>query len=140
VNGIKFNDVPSTHWAAEYIYSAFAKGWINGYNDGSFRPSQPITRAEVAKIVNTMLNRLPNNLPSNFLNPYTDITDTHWAYIHMMEASTQHDYDRDEQGIEFWIMHTCPITGEERWHVRKPKLGLDADIEDDDELELSDDE
>ena len=63
-----------------------------------------------------MLNRLPTELPESFLNPYADIKDTHWAYIHMMEASTFHDYERDDKGIEFWTMHICPVTGEEIKH------------------------
>jgi len=122
VNSIAFNDVPPSHWAVDSINSAFAKGWINGYTDGTFRPSQNITRAEVTRIVNTMLNRLPTELPESFLNPYNDIVDTHWAYIHMMEASTFHDYERDEKGIEFWTMHICPVTGEELKYYQKPDV------------------
>ena len=120
VKGITFIDVPSNHWAAENISSAFAKGWINGYSDGTYRPNRNITRAEVAKIINTMLNRLPVELPELFQNPYIDIEKEHWAFIHIMEASTFHESGRDENGKEFWTMHICPITGEELWHAPKP--------------------
>jgi hypothetical protein len=106
-----------THWAVEYIHSAYAKGWINGYEDGTFRPEQNITRAEVAKIVNTMLERLPEELPEMLINPYIDIMDTHWAYIHMMEASIEHTYKRNDNSIEFWTTHICPVTGELLIHV-----------------------
>jgi hypothetical protein len=111
-----FSDVPATYWAYQEINSAYAKGWVNGYEDGTFRPGKNITRAEVAKLVNTMLNRLPKELPDNFRNPYTDIDTTHWAYIHIMEASTKHDYQRTTTGVEIWAMFTCPVTGKELWN------------------------
>jgi uncharacterized repeat protein (TIGR02543 family)/uncharacterized repeat protein (TIGR01451 family) len=117
VEGIAFSDVPSAHWAAEYIHSAYAKGWVNGYEDGTFRPAQQITRAEVTKIVNTMLERLPEELPEMLINPYIDIIETHWAFIHMMEASIEHTYARDDDDIEFWTTHRCPVTGELLIHV-----------------------
>lgn len=34
------------HWAAEEILEATAKGIVNGYPDGTFKPDNPITRAE----------------------------------------------------------------------------------------------
>jgi len=40
-----FSDI-SGHWAVGYINSASAKGWMNGYEDGSFKPNNKITRAE----------------------------------------------------------------------------------------------
>ena len=43
-----FSDVPYTHWAAGYIKTAVQQGWLTGYLDGSFRPDDPVTRAELA--------------------------------------------------------------------------------------------
>lgn len=96
-----FSDVSSDHWAISYINSAYARGWINGYTDGTFKPDNGITRAEVVKIVNTMLNRNPETLPEG-INPYNDLTESHWAYIHILEASVEHDYSRDENEVEYW--------------------------------------
>lgn len=48
---INFIDVPTDHWAYEAIRDLSDKGIINGYEDGSFKPDEPITRAEVATIV-----------------------------------------------------------------------------------------
>jgi HEAT repeat protein len=42
-----FRDVPSNHWAAGAIASAYRQGFLQGYPDGSFGPEQPITRLEV---------------------------------------------------------------------------------------------
>ena len=46
-----FNDVPATHWAANHIGYMEQLGLIGGYEDGSFRPNTPVSRAEVASVV-----------------------------------------------------------------------------------------
>ena len=47
----EFSDLPSTHWAFEYIDKLSNQGVINGYEDGSYRPSNEVTRAEYIKLV-----------------------------------------------------------------------------------------
>ena len=108
---IAFSDVPADHWAAKDIASAFARGWINGYSDGTYLPNKLITRAEVTKIINIMLKRLPTELPESFQNPFTDISAAHWAFVHIMEAATHHEYGRDNEGTEFWTTYTRPGSG-----------------------------
>jgi len=44
---IPFVDVPSNHWAAAAIQTAYEKGFISGFPDKSFRPNNRITRVEV---------------------------------------------------------------------------------------------
>lgn len=46
-----FPDVPSNSWFAEHVAKGQALGLIEGYPDGTFRPEQPITRAEAAKLI-----------------------------------------------------------------------------------------
>jgi uncharacterized protein YkwD len=46
-----FPDVPNDQWYATYVCTAKAAGWIEGYEDGTFQPSQNINRAEAIKIV-----------------------------------------------------------------------------------------
>lgn len=46
-----FTDVPSTHLHAEAIAYVKAKGIVDGYPDGTFRPNHTINRAEFTKIV-----------------------------------------------------------------------------------------
>jgi hypothetical protein len=43
--------VAKTDWYAGYIAYATANNILNGYPDGSFKPSHLITRAEAAKII-----------------------------------------------------------------------------------------
>ena len=46
-----FADVPQTHWAYGSISLFADRGVINGYEDGSFRPENPVTRGEWAKMM-----------------------------------------------------------------------------------------
>ena len=64
---------------------------IHGYGDGTFRPNNPITRAEVTAIVNNMLGRAADedfvDEHADELTPFSDI-EKHWAYYHIVEAPT----------------------------------------------------
>lgn len=46
-----FTDVPATHWAAKEILIARQAGIISGYNDGTFKPDNQVTRAEIAAML-----------------------------------------------------------------------------------------
>mgnify|MGYP001350294835 CR=1 FL=1 len=50
-----FSDVPVGHWAENCIAVVSNAGIMVGYEDGTFRPDQPVTRAELAKVVNDLL-------------------------------------------------------------------------------------
>ncbi len=47
----KFKDVPSTHWAYNYVEDISHRNIINGYTDGTFRPDNSLTREQAAKII-----------------------------------------------------------------------------------------
>ncbi len=49
-NPLTFTDVWESHWFATYVRDGTALTIIEGYPDKTFRPGQPITRAETAKI------------------------------------------------------------------------------------------
>ena len=46
-----FNDVARGSWQYQYVATAIKHGTIGGYNDGTFRPNDYITRAEISKIM-----------------------------------------------------------------------------------------
>ena len=52
-----FSDVDENDWFYDAVVNSIQYGWIHGYGDGTFRPNNPITRAEVTAIVNNMLGR-----------------------------------------------------------------------------------
>lgn len=53
----RFSD-HSGHWAKESIEIAVGKGYVDGYEDGTFRPDRQVSRAEFAKMAVTAL-KLP---------------------------------------------------------------------------------
>lgn len=88
-----FDDVPNGHWAYSYINAAANAGWIEGYPDGSFRPDEPISRAEVVRLVNGMINRSVTLEKLKELGvecPYNDLVEKHWGYCDLMEATIPH--------------------------------------------------
>ena len=88
-----FEDVPAGHWAYSYINAAANVGWVKGYPDGSFRPDEPISRAEVVTLVNGMINRsvtLGKLKKLGVKCPYNDLVETHWGYCDLMEATVPH--------------------------------------------------
>lgn len=103
-----FTDVSKDHWAYHVIQKAAEAGWIAGYPDGSFKPDQPITRAEVVSIINRMLNRYADetfvNRNPNDIIRYIDMDKNHWAYYPVVEATNGHRYDRKDSGKdEIWF-------------------------------------
>lgn len=50
-----FNDIDS-HWGKSYVLRLNSRKIIDGYEDGSFRPDNKITREEVSKIISGYLN------------------------------------------------------------------------------------
>lgn len=100
----QFDDI-SGHWASEYINRAAERGWISGYEDGTFRPDQSITRAEAMTLVNNVLNRhvQPENMLDNMVT-WSDNTEDQWYYSAIQEATNSHTYERLEDGInERWL-------------------------------------
>ena len=100
-----FTDVPDTHWAVRYINFAATRGWVTGYEDGSFKPEHSITRAEVAAVTCRLLERSADQtyIRSHIgeLRTFADVTENHWAYWYAMEAANGHDYTKSG-GSENW--------------------------------------
>ncbi|MDF2922830.1 MAG: hypothetical protein K0R57_1744 [Paenibacillaceae bacterium] len=51
-----YTDMNEDHWAVTYIRLAAASGLIVGYDDGSFRPDQPVSRSEMAVLLTRALH------------------------------------------------------------------------------------
>ena len=99
-----FSDVDEDDWFYDAVVNSIQYGWIHGYGDGTFRPNNPITRAEVTAIVNNMLGRAADedfvDEHAEELTPFSDI-EKHWAYYHIVEATNDHDYTKPSSG-ENW--------------------------------------
>ena len=76
VNAAGFSDLTADHWAYNDIDTLVKEGTINGYTDGTFKPSKTVTRAEFAKMIGKW------TVQSSVA--YTDISPQHWAYDYIM--------------------------------------------------------
>ena len=97
-----FFDVTS-HWAKDEISIAANHGWIKGYEDGSFKPDQKITRAETMTLVNRVLNRLPetkDDLHKDMKTWVDNMDETAWYYLAVQEATNSH-YFKNKTGTKF---------------------------------------
>lgn len=68
-------------------------GYISGYTDGTFRPDNTITRAEVSAIVAQNIDSFDNN--ETYANNFSDVSDDEWYsnYINFMyEKNRIHGY------------------------------------------------
>ena len=53
--------------------------YIKGYQDGTVRPNNPITRAQVATIFYRLLDETSRVIYFQETNDFTDVTDSYWA-------------------------------------------------------------
>ncbi|KOY83416.1 S-layer homology domain-containing protein [Lysinibacillus macroides] len=70
-----FKDVKSSHWAYGDISKVAQKGYLKGYEDGTFRPSNQVTRSEFAAILSRILG-----VEATKKNSFSDVPSNHWAY------------------------------------------------------------
>ncbi|HSQ89397.1 N-acetylmuramoyl-L-alanine amidase, partial [Romboutsia sp.] len=74
IGTLGFSDIQN-HWAKVSIEDFASKGYIGGYEDGTFRPDNPITRAEFVKIVNKVCGF--TQIGSENFN---DVNTSNWFY------------------------------------------------------------
>ena len=104
--GNRFPDIDG-HWAAEYINEAANAGIVDGYEDGTFRPQQNITRAEAVTMVNRTVDRHPDAdyLLDNMVT-WPDNPESAWYYAQIQEATNAHAYtmhtDQEDAPYEIW--------------------------------------
>ncbi|WP_422659306.1 S-layer homology domain-containing protein [Paenibacillus sp. EC2-1] len=88
------------HWAEKAIATAEKQGILFDYTEKTFHPNQPITRLEVVRIFNQLLDRQPWDI--KVAQKWTDVPETHNNYSDIMEASIPHPFELFETGIENW--------------------------------------
>ena len=78
----EFKDVPKKHPNYTAIQEMQKAGFINGYPDGNFRPSEPVSRKHVAVLLDKAL-KLPQ--PSTTQAVFTDVPKSHAYYAPIMK-------------------------------------------------------
>ena len=76
-----FSDLKGDESYAQAVKYLAKIGILQGYEDGSFRPSRGITRAEFVTIACRF-----DDLANSNSNPFTDLAGSHWAYAYIISA------------------------------------------------------
>jgi hypothetical protein len=79
-----FSDISSDYWARGFIQELANRGVISGFPDGSFRPNDPVTRAQFAAMVRQAFRRSAVRDSARFV----DVPANYWAADAIREAYT----------------------------------------------------
>ena len=108
----KFEDVKGHKYEKE-INKIDGNKRIAGYEDGTFRPDNNLTRAEAASFLNRMFNRVADdaairNLEDSLVK-FTDLNKGDWFYYEIVEAANSHELvrrdgsDKYDRLYESWL-------------------------------------
>ena len=103
---VTFPDIAG-HVHEDAILRAVELGIIRGYDDGTFKPNQAITRAEAMTLINRLLKRNPHedHLLKNMVTWPDNSDKTVWYYAQVQEATNSHTYTWGSNGrgeYEYW--------------------------------------
>ncbi|MBR2021340.1 MAG: S-layer homology domain-containing protein, partial [Clostridia bacterium] len=71
------------HWAKEYIEYGVEKGYISGYEDGTFLPDKTVTRAEFSKMINSAVKL---TAVGSAKGDFTDVKSSDWYFNEVKKA------------------------------------------------------
>jgi SH3-like domain-containing protein len=74
------------HWAKDTIVAQVQDGLAKGYPDGTFRPDQPLSRAEFYALLVRMRGVSTQSPPTS---SFADLSTEHWAYPYIETAVRQ---------------------------------------------------
>ncbi len=81
----QFTDVGSSYWARPFIENLANQQIIAGFPDGTFRPDQPVTRAQFAAIVRNAFDQPYGRTAPRF----SDVNASYWANGAISDAYSQ---------------------------------------------------
>lgn len=89
IRPMEFNDIKENHWAKKSIDIVTSQGLMKGRGKDKFAPNEPITRAEVATVLNKMQKKNPNEefIKKYSKNPFKDLKENFWGYCEVLEAT-----------------------------------------------------
>jgi N-acetylmuramoyl-L-alanine amidase len=74
-----FKDAAASHWAAASLNKAVSARVLDGYADGTLRPDQPVTRAEVAATFARLALPQAKAAPAAQQPAFTDVPTSAWS-------------------------------------------------------------
>jgi len=88
-----FDDLPLDYWAYSYVRAAVDAQIVKGYDDGTYHPTDPVTRAQMAVYVSRALASGDSGVPEFTGAPtFTDVPTGYWALKYI-------EYAVDEQVV-----------------------------------------
>jgi pimeloyl-ACP methyl ester carboxylesterase len=82
-SGNVFTDVPSAHWASDYINAIKEAGITTGYGDGTYGPEDPVSRDQMAVfIIRALYGETVTYSPTPY---FTDVPSSHWAFKYIQK-------------------------------------------------------
>ena len=81
-----FSDVPVTHPMYDSITYLAERGFVSGYEDGTFKPDRVVTRAEILKFALKAANIEIINTGDN---SFSDVPAEEWYYPYVLTASAK---------------------------------------------------
>ena len=78
-----FSDVSPGDWYSSYVHFAQKHGIVQGYADGTFRPTQPVRRAELVKMVCAFFSVTGGS------HGFPDVPASYWAAREIAFAASQ---------------------------------------------------
>ncbi|MCQ2749679.1 MAG: S-layer homology domain-containing protein [Clostridia bacterium] len=84
----KFKDELKGQWYEEAVTTLVEAGMINGYDDGTFKGNNNITRAELVILINRITGKSISDEEVEKLDvPFKDLKKTNWYYKDILIAS-----------------------------------------------------
>lgn len=87
-SGEHFSDVDTDDWFYEYVAYGVEQGMIEGYEDGTFLPNEPINRAEALVITMRIAGIAEYDVAEDW-NEFEDVTDADWFAYAVETASDE---------------------------------------------------
>ncbi|PAX52816.1 fasciclin domain-containing protein [Brunnivagina elsteri] len=79
-----FSDVSQDYWASPFIQALAQRNVIVGFSDRTFKPEQPVTRAEFAAMIQKAFNQ--NSVRQLPAGGFSDVPANYWAAAAIQEA------------------------------------------------------
>jgi PKD repeat protein len=86
-----FTDTPVDHWAFHPILACATADVVQGYPDNSYKPADPVTRAQMAVYIARALANGDEHVPdAEVTTPsFTDVEVDHWAYRYIEYCASE---------------------------------------------------
>ena len=121
-----FEDISSGDWFYPYVNEAVERGYIKGYEDGTFRPEEPIRRQEATVILSRILGIDDEKYPENHLDGLAQYSDgkeiEDWAYQAVHSYSVYNFINGYEDGSLRILQNVTRAETVELLHVLEQKV------------------